>query len=713
MYPWHRLTYLSLIKGIIPLWNPYQFAGMPFMAGLKPMVFYPFNLLFFFGEIPSWNMLLFFQLFLAFFFCYLLLRRLQVSVWGSVLSAIAYAFSSLMVGFLEFGSDGHTLIWLPFLCWCLFSYVYSKKGRYLFGLGIGVAFSIFAGHLQMAAYEFGLIVALTLYLYRIKQLSKMELYRVCMALIAGLGIASMQLLPSIELFSLSARGTGLTRTLFAEGLIRPYELLRIFSPDMFGHPATGELRIGYIETSGYYGLVPLFFTFFALFKKQYSPIVRFFIIVCVLSVIFSLWPFGLLLSYLRIPILTSGSGGRLFFLALFSGAVLAGFGLDVFMQDQNNKGKLRLALVFCMGVVVLIISAFLTNTYVGYFGATLRNTKFSMVVVIGFLAIFLFYFFINLKKLRWGGIIFLISILLLSYIDVFRMGYRFLTFSNSKFLYPEIPVTQFVKEKTKDTLGRVYGLAGSEVPTALGIQSIETYNPLYPKRTATAFKALEGQEALDYPMNVFRFENSERLKYVFDVLGVSYIVMENAKNPSITYFRSIAFQNDFTKVYSDERHDVYENSKAYPRFGLFYQIHPDMTEEAILDDMRNRKTDLRTTLLLEDGVRETPANGTGSARLLVSDLNAQTYAVDTTTEAFFYVSDAYFPGWKAMINGKDAKLYRANYNFRAVRVPKGSSTIQFLYKPASFITGIAVSCVSCIGLLLLAFLNHLKKSKNK
>src|SRR3989338_116199 len=46
LFPWRHLTFMSLTQGIIPLWNPYQHMGMPFMASLKPMVWYPGNILF-------------------------------------------------------------------------------------------------------------------------------------------------------------------------------------------------------------------------------------------------------------------------------------------------------------------------------------------------------------------------------------------------------------------------------------------------------------------------------------------------------------------------------------------------------------------------------------------------------------------------------------------------------------------------------------------
>src|SRR3990172_1007120 len=40
LYPWKHLVFESLKEGIIPFWNPYQHMGMPFMAAMKPGVFY-------------------------------------------------------------------------------------------------------------------------------------------------------------------------------------------------------------------------------------------------------------------------------------------------------------------------------------------------------------------------------------------------------------------------------------------------------------------------------------------------------------------------------------------------------------------------------------------------------------------------------------------------------------------------------------------------
>jgi hypothetical protein len=91
MYPWRHLTYESLRTGILPFWNPYQFMGMPFMAAMKPMVFYPMNLFFGLGEVQSWHLLLIFQTFAAAVFTYLFLRDCKLKQMPSMLAVLLWS----------------------------------------------------------------------------------------------------------------------------------------------------------------------------------------------------------------------------------------------------------------------------------------------------------------------------------------------------------------------------------------------------------------------------------------------------------------------------------------------------------------------------------------------------------------------------------------------------------------------------------------------
>jgi uncharacterized membrane protein YfhO len=74
---------------------------------------------------------------------------------------------------------------------------------------------------------------------------------------------------------------------------------------------------------------------------------------------------------------------------------------------------------------------------------------------------------------------------------------------------------------------------------------------------------------------------------------------------------------------------------------------------------------------------------------------------ETNQDAFLYVSDTYYPGWRAYVDGKRTKIYRANLAFRAGKVPKGKHTVVFRYVPISFYIGL---CLTIFGILLCIYL---------
>ena len=78
--------------------------------------------------------------------------------------------------------------------------------------------------------------------------------------------------------------------------------------------------------------------------------------------------------------------------------------------------------------------------------------------------------------------------------------------------------------------------------------------------------------------------------------------------------------------------------------------------------------------------------------------------VDTTTRnvvveatlskpGFLLLLDTYFAGWTATVNGQPARIYRADYNFRAVQLSAGPSTVCFAYRPASFRLGLMIAAI--------------------
>lgn len=715
LFPWKHLVFESFTKGILPLWNPYQNFGLPFMANLKSMVFYPLNIFFLFGEANAWNFLLFSQIYLGMLFAYYLARDFKLKFAPSVMTSFAFGLNSYMIGLLEFGSDAHTIIWWPLSILFAKRYIEKRHRKYLFSLGITLAVSLFAGQLQYFGYFIFFLLAFIVYYGRMLQVKPSAYLFLCISICLGIGMSAIQLIPSLELFRYSHRGLlsqAETHEVFSQGLISPDKLFRLLSPDFFGNPVTHDASIGYIEGSGYFGIIPLFFAVFAMIFGRKQKIVRFFTASFLLCLLFSLQRIGEIFFLLKIPLITSGEADRIFTIVLFAGAMLSGFGLSEFIAMKNSFKKFSSACIFLLSYLLI------TGGYAWYlkpnataYAKFIHNIFFDSVILGIFICIVFGYIFINLLS-RLGKYItyaFLVLVLCVTFFDFFRLGYRFLTFSNKKFFYHETGVATFIQNNEQKTLGRTFGLLEPELGTYLNIYSPETYNPLYLFRTIILLQNLQhmcSRKVSPHSNKYFLTSTGNDLKNTLDFIGVEYVVVKKDEDPAIKYFKRADFQGDFQKIYRDDQYMVYKNLQAYPRFGLYYHDTILKNDNDILKTISNKTIDLRNNLVLEENLPVALTQGTGEAKVLGASVNNEEFQVKTTQPALFYISDTFYPGWRATINGVSTKIYRANYNFRAVLIPKGTSKITLQYIPMSLLIGTFISLISLILLIITSFSLH-------
>jgi hypothetical protein len=66
------------------------------------------------------------------------------------------------------------------------------------------------------------------------------------------------------------------------------------------------------------------------------------------------------------------------------------------------------------------------------------------------------------------------------------------------------------------------------------------------------------------------------------------------------------------------------------------------------------------------------------------------------SDGYLVLTDAYYPGWRAEVDGKKQPILRAYILFRAVYLPEGEHTVEFIYDPISFKVGAAISLVSLL-----------------
>jgi hypothetical protein len=79
------------------------------------------------------------------------------------------------------------------------------------------------------------------------------------------------------------------------------------------------------------------------------------------------------------------------------------------------------------------------------------------------------------------------------------------------------------------------------------------------------------------------------------------------------------------------------------------------------------------------------------------------WTIETTAAAdrLLLLTQAFFPGWDATVDGQPAPLVRADYMFQGVYVPAGSHRVELQYRPHSVIIGLLVSIAAALATVAL------------
>jgi len=157
---------------------------------------------------------------------------------------------------------------------------------------------------------------------------------------------------------------------------------------------------------------------------------------------------------------------------------------------------------------------------------------------------------------------------------------------------------------------------------------------------------------------------------------------------------------------------LHENRDAFPRAMLVpgsrmvpaQSSYPSLNPAQL--ELLNPRFDPRREVLIhldagQPDIRETPPGEAIDAAVIFREYSPQRIRLEVTAphRSWLFLSDTYYPGWKARIDGEARPIYRANVCGRAVEVGTGRHEIIFDYAPASFHLGCGLAI---LGLLLLA-----------
>lgn len=149
---------------------------------------------------------------------------------------------------------------------------------------------------------------------------------------------------------------------------------------------------------------------------------------------------------------------------------------------------------------------------------------------------------------------------------------------------------------------------------------------------------------------------------------------------------------------------VYFRADALPRAFLVHDATVASDDDASVAIFDSGWSPRRSAFLPSGPVPAmAPAQGPESAVITVSRPEDIRVTVQASTPGLLVLSDAWYPGWHAEIDGQAATLLRANIYFRAVAVPAGQHEVRFVYDPAILRLGATVTALALLmtGLLWL------------
>jgi hypothetical protein len=177
----------------------------------------------------------------------------------------------------------------------------------------------------------------------------------------------------------------------------------------------------------------------------------------------------------------------------------------------------------------------------------------------------------------------------------------------------------------------------------------------------------------------------------FVLRGLSLVDTRTATTRQVT----LSTDGTYRLVHSGDV-KIYKNLGVLPRAFVVHQAEVIPDDDQAIVRMRDPDFDPARTIILADGE---PLVGEGYATARIIQYAPEAIVVDVSSDApgYLLLTDTFYPGWRATVDGVPAEILRANVAFRALRLEPGAHRVEFRYQPALVRWGALISA----GALLL------------
>jgi hypothetical protein len=680
--PWQQVQAEAFHRGQFPLWDPYLWGGQTLIGQVQPGTAYPLNWILYalprgdgFIRRSYLNWYLALIHWLAALFSYWLCRDLELSRMASVFGGTAFALAGA-VGTTLWPQIVNGMIWMPLVLLFLFRAVRGRRpllSAALSGFFLGISW--LAGHHQVPLY-FSLAIA-GVWVFYIFRGNRLNWNMVQLAAVAGLFLiftSALLVLPAYEYGHLSRRWAGAPEPIGWDETV-PYSVphdnsLRLFT--IFGLLIPGIH--GFADP--YTGVMLLSLAALAVALCWQEVRVRILCVLTLAALFFSLGYQSVFhgLLYAVVPMIEKAREPAMA-IALFNFgvAVLVAYGFDSLRSRSVSAWPRRIALCLaCTGALMLILMlGVMMSKKMGFD----YDDRVILVAVLALLlaALYLAYLKGSLSITSLGVCCFLLLLMDMgnSVGFVFAHG-----LDPSRTLLKKYSEAQDILPWLKKQPGpfRIQ-LDGREIPFNYGDWfGVDVF----------------GGYTSSLPSNMMRLGwDSQHTRMLY---GVKYWIGRGPRDSD---------QVELFTFHSGLK--VYESHGALPRVWTVHHAMSIAREDQISQVLNDPQFDPRhTTFLLSDAPKLDACASDDNATLVHSEFNRVALQAEMRCKGMVVLSDNWYPGWTATVDGQPAKIWEAYTAIRGVEVPAGSHRIEMRYCPLTVLLGEMMLGLSLAGLVVIA-----------
>lgn len=667
VYPSFVYALRSLRDGAGFFWNPYQDCGQPFFAISQTALLYPVNwVAALLDREAALIVTIIVNLAIAGIAVYRLGREMELSSTASLCAALAFQLGGSAMDMAAW-SPVHIApyAWLAVAMWLVERLVNHPTFASAAALGVGLTIQLLPGFPQLVFFTYQLAALRVAWAVVFAQTpDRVRLLTMTLvALTLPLGLAAVQLLPSLEVARASLRTIPL-------------------SADELGgfHFSWHGLRV-----LGSMDLMSVALAVTALLGCRFigRPTVVFYAVAAALYFTLALGPETPLFDlYARLPMGSAFRGSpRLLWVVGFALAVLTGCGTQALL-DLRDRGRGRA----WIAIVPLLVGGLLLHWAMPE-GLSAMEWLLTTALIATAIA----------SGAGRTGLVHVALPVLIVFHGVAVVPKPFNGLRAGELYQGNAEAFALVRARlTAQDRVMIVGRPGdySLMPKSgmlFAVPDVFDYEPQVSRSYAEFFTYMRtgrAMQRLDDWYWIFRRLLPETVQpHLLDMMATRYLLVDRSDRlpPVLAPRLELVGERDAVRVY--------ENRSALPRAFFVPRIvvkAADGVLPALVDGSINPALVAAVSAAPQSGFLGTD-DATGSAEIIDNAPERVAVRVRATAPGFLYLADQIFPGWEAHVNGVEHEILRANHTFRLVEVPAGDSEVVFTYRSRLLWIGAAIS----------------------